>query len=195
MLQTIKTNAEAEIMIKRDKKKGNPGTEMLSIKSRDKTKKIMLSCAAAFLLLALYCVIFSFSAQDGEESGSISIVVSKKCVETFNVVAKKNWTDSMVEKLAESFEHPVRKLAHFSEYAVMGILVYGLWAGWIHSRRKLCLLAGLWVVVSACADEFHQYFIPGRCGSPADVLLDTCGGLFGVLVCVLAAKWLGRKKL
>ncbi|MBE5874320.1 MAG: VanZ family protein, partial [Lachnospiraceae bacterium] len=41
---------------------------------------------------------------------------------------------------------------------------------------------------SAAADEIHQLFVPDRWGSFADVLLDTCGGAFGVLICVFAER-------
>lgn len=158
-------------------------------------KRTVTTIVAAALLLALYSVIFSFSAQDGEESGSVSQIVSKKCVETYNVVARKQWTDEMIDQTADHLEFPVRKLAHFSEYTVMGALVYALWVWWIRSRKRLCLVTLIWVFVSAAADEFHQYFVPGRCASPADVLLDTCGGAFGLILCLLAAKLWHKRAL
>lgn len=172
------------MMIKRQDKTQN--TQKITNRLSERGIKIAGTCAAAVLLIALYSVIFSFSAQDGEESGGISQVVSKKCVETFNVVARRNWTDEVVQRAAESFEHPVRKLAHFSEYALMGILVHTVWVWWIRNRKRLCLVTILWVFISAAVDEFHQYFVPGRCASPGDVLLDTCGGAFGLLLCVMA---------
>ena len=49
-------------------------------------------------------------------------------------------------------------------------------------------------VVSAGADEFHQLFVPGRYGCFADVVLDTCGGAFGLLVCVCVEKIVRRRK-
>lgn len=146
-------------------------------------KKIRITVPAAVLLLALYMLIFGFSAQDGQDSGSLSQIISEKCVEFFNHLSGRHWTESFMQDLAEYFEHPLRKLAHFSEYACMGILLYVLWTQWIRKGRRLYLLIVLWVFVSAGLDEFHQLFVPGRYGSFADVLLDTCGGTFGMLVC------------
>lgn len=149
-------------------------------------KKIAVSVAAAVFLVLLYAIIFSFSAQDGEESGGLSHYIAEKCVELFNSMTGKRWSQVVVDGWTAYWEHPIRKLAHFSEYACMGILVYILWRPWKARNKRLYLLAVLWVAVSAAGDEFHQLFVPGRYGSPADVLLDTFGGMFGVWVCVMA---------
>lgn len=140
------------------------------------------------LLVLLYLIIFGFSAQNAEESGSLSQKISEKCVELLNSLSGRHWTQDFCSSLAEYFEHPVRKLAHFSEYACMGILVYVLWIQWMKRGARLYLLTAGWVFVSAALDEFHQLFVPGRYGSVADVLLDTCGGVFGMLFCILAVK-------
>ena len=100
----------------------------------------------------------------------------------------------MVEELAAYFEHPLRKLAHFSEYACMGILAFVLWSQWLKRGRALYLLTVVWVAVSAAADEIHQLFVPERYGSFADVCLDTCGGAFGLLFCVLLGKIVVRHR-
>jgi VanZ family protein len=160
----------------------------------NKIKKVLKSVPAAILLLALYMMIFGFSAQDGEESGSLSQLVTEKCVEFFNAVTGRNWSQMMMESMVEYFEHPVRKLAHFSEYACMGILVYLVWCNWLKRGRFLYLLTVIWVFLSAAADEFHQYFVPGRYASVWDVLLDTCGGAFGLLVCIFFTRFIQKKR-
>lgn len=153
-------------------------------------KKIAVTVPAAVLLLALYMLIFGFSAQDGESSGTLSRLISEKCVEIFNHFSGGHWTEGFREGLAEYFEHPLRKLAHFAEYACMGILLYILWSQWIGKGRRLYLLILLWVFFSAAGDELHQLFVPERWGSFWDVLLDTCGGAFGMLFCaVMRGLW------
>ena len=89
------------------------------------------------------------------------------------------------------FEHPLRKLAHFSEYACMGILIFSIVYQWVMGKKKY-LIATLWVFLSAAVDEWHQYFVPGRYASIKDVLLDTCGGICGIVLLTLIIK--GRKK-
>lgn len=153
-----------------------------------KYKKILVTAAAGTLLVLLYFIIFGFSAQNAEESGSLSQMISEKCVNLLNSLSGRHWTQDFCSNLTEYFEHPIRKLAHFSEYACMGILVYVLWVQWLRKGWRLYLLVVGWVLVSAALDEFHQLFVPGRYGSLADVLLDTCGGAFGMLFCILTAK-------
>ena len=152
-------------------------------------KEIVTTVLAAILLLALYVVIFDFSAQDAEQSGSLSMRISENAVRFLSSFAGRGWTQTFKEELAVYFEHPIRKLAHFSEYACMAVLIYLMWSPWLKRRKKLYLLVILWVFVSGACDELHQLFVPGRYCSIADVCLDTAGGAFGLLMC-LAAHWL-----
>lgn len=84
----------------------------------------------------------------------------------------------------------VRKTAHFTEYAILGILFYLNLRH--HSSQKqspkLFALAILFSALYACTDEFHQLFIPGRTGQPFDVLVDTLGATFGCLVVLAVQK-------
>lgn len=162
--------------------------------NKKKIVKILISILAALLLACLYTAIFGFSSQDGETSGSLSQFITEKCVEIINSLSGRHWTEAMMKGMAEYFEHPVRKLAHFSEYAVMGILVYMLWRPWMHRGKKLYLLAVVWVLLSAAGDELHQLFVPGRCGNIWDVLLDTGGGAFGALLCAMTEQWVERSR-
>lgn len=145
-------------------------------------------------LLVLYCVIFGFSAQDGETSGGISLKVSRFGVELWNDLTDRNWSERIKAQLAAYFEHPLRKLAHFSEYALMGFVVRSIFVCWEKYNRGWLALTVLWVCLAAAVDEFHQLFVPGRCGSLADVLLDTCGGLFGALLCMILCRIILRKR-
>lgn len=154
----------------------------------EKKKKVIVTVTAAVMLLILYLFIFVFSAQNAEQSGSISRIITKKCVKFFNALTGGHWSRDFMESLTTYFEHPVRKLAHFAEYACMGILLYVIWSQWMSVRKHLCLLVPSWVFLSAALDELHQWFVPGRYASIADVLLDTCGGAFGMLLMILACR-------
>ena len=151
-------------------------------------RKIIVSIVSGILLLVLYLLIFSFSDQDAEQSGSLSLMISEECVEIFNDLSGSGWTEKVMKEWAEYFEHPIRKFAHFTEYACMGILIYTLLRQWMSRTNKLYLITAVWVFLSAAGDEFHQLFVPGRWGSFADVCLDTCGGIFGIFCCVLIEK-------
>lgn len=82
----------------------------------------------------------------------------------------------------------VRKCAHFSEYAVLGAIGFGLF-----SRLSAAGLPA-WVGVASVAlvpviDESLQLFVPGREGSPRDVAIDLAGALIGSLLALLWARW------
>ena len=124
-------------------------------------------CGLITVLTAM--VIFRFSAQDSGQSNGLSQRIA-------------GWVLGLLP-VAETPESLVlanlilRKLAHFSAYALLG---FGL-AG-VTERQKLVpafpaviLLGGLF----ALSDEFHQSFSPGRSPSLWDVGLDTCGAAAG----------------
>lgn len=80
-------------------------------------------------------------------------------------------------------EHLVRKLAHFTEFAVLGMELFGLFG-----RFPLAAAHGLFAAVT---DESLQ-LITDRSAEVADILLDFSGVLFGALVILLICK--ARKK-
>jgi VanZ family protein len=67
----------------------------------------------------------------------------------------------------------LRKLAHAAEFAVLGFLLLRA-----IGQEWAALALGIAYAVS---DELHQHFVPGRFGSPFDVMLDAVGVAVGVL--------------
>lgn len=78
----------------------------------------------------------------------------------------------------------VRKLAHFSEYAVLGVLSARAFASSANDlvRRHWFQVALLLIVCYALLDEFHQSMVPGRTASIYDSAIDVAGGLCALLV-------------
>jgi len=91
------------------------------------------------------------------------------------------------EETLQLYHGLIRKCAHLSEYAVLGLLACRAFKNISAdtARKYFYLLAGGLVVAVATADEFNQSFNPERTGSPVDVLIDISGGLFGILLFVL----------
>lgn len=166
-----------------------------SSSNRELFHKLLVTVPAAIALLALYMVIFDFSAQDAEHSGALSMSFSEGAVDFLNSLMGGRWSRQFMADMAQLFEHPIRKLAHFSEYMCVGILVYLIWSPWLKRGKWLYVLVVIWVFLSGACDEIHQLFVPGRWGSFADVCLDTCGGAFGLVLCILASKLRKRRKL
>jgi VanZ family protein len=77
----------------------------------------------------------------------------------------------------------VRKAAHFTEYAVLGLLAArAFWSSSNRFLRRSWFLAGLALVVCyALLDEYHQSLAPSRTGSLFDCLIDIAGGLVALM--------------
>ena len=84
--------------------------------------------------------------------------------------------------------HIVRKTAHFCEYAVLMVLFANMVRSWrVRIDARLIALTCAVLLVVPSVDEFIQTFVPGRDGAPRDVVLDMCGGLFGLVLVKLHA--------
>jgi len=167
---------------------------MVSKENSAGRRRIVITIISAGLLLLLYYTIFHFSAQNGEESSSLSQRITRRSVEIVSSLSGSDWNVLSVAELQKRFEHFLRKLAHFSEYACMGVLVFLLLSQWLRQGRRLYVLTIGWVFLSAVGDEFHQFFVPGRYASPLDVLLDTFGGVCGMFFCVCILVFVRRRE-
>lgn len=78
----------------------------------------------------------------------------------------------------------VRKLAHLTEYAILGLLAARAFLTSSHRglRRRWFLSAWLLVIIYALSDELHQRFVPARTGSIYDSLIDITGGLMALSI-------------
>ncbi len=143
------------------------------------------------LLGLLMVFIFLMSAQPADDSTETSswfcttsahILLSD--FETFDIATQSQ----IIEKLSFA----VRKTAHFTEYALLGFL----WYLWLKKRKYSPLTALAATALYAVTDELHQSFVPGRSCELRDVLVDTSGGLFGILIgfTVLSAVYCLRHK-
>lgn len=72
----------------------------------------------------------------------------------------------------------LRKLAHFTEFACLGLSLC-----WLHGMLQKSFWRSIpWGVAAACLDECIQIFVPDRGPGIKDVLIDTAGVCVGVLV-------------
>jgi hypothetical protein len=84
----------------------------------------------------------------------------------------------------------VRKLAHFTEYAIFAQLLYVSLLGaddleWQpHTAFWSAVIAGAY----SLSDEFHQLFVPNRTASLVDCAIDTTGAILGLLAVYIVAQ-------
>jgi VanZ family protein len=102
----------------------------------------------------------------------------------------------------ELIHHLIRKTGHFMGYGVFCLVCFrGFWielqgtASRLSRQLRAHGLAILTTFAVAGADEFHQSFLPNRCGQLSDVLLDTCGGVALGLVLFLVMQTAEGRRL
>ncbi len=134
-----------------------------------------------FLTLSILwmVLIYSMSAKTASASTEDSMFITDYIIKFF--------FSNPSEELLSFAENIIRKIAHFTEYAVLSILLtltlksFGL-------TLKKSAFAVLISFLYAASDEIHQYFVPGRACRTFDVLIDTSGAFVGYIICVYFQK-------
>ena len=155
-------------------------------------KLIFTRMVLSILILINFIAIFGFSEQNGEQSTSLSRNITLDVLNTFGDYNEPLTETQEVQVL--NVEHIIRKLAHFTIYTILGILLMSLAETFDYKNRKrlfLCILIGL---LYACLDEFHQSFTPGRTPLITDVLIDTLGVIVGSLIVLICVKIIQNKR-
>lgn len=131
-------------------------------------KKRQLRLFLRLLLIATLCFIWGNSLLSRADSAELSNWLTR-------------WLNSIGIPVTDHF---VRKLAHFSEFALLGCELTLLF--WLRSGlrlRELCISAVL-ALAAAVTDETIQIFT-SRGSQLTDVLLDFAGAVTGILLCTL----------
>ena len=140
-------------------------------------------------------LIFGFSSTDGERSSSQSQSITQSVVR----VVDPDYT--MPEKPKPHskdvvYDTIVRKIAHLSVYAVLGVLMF-LTVKTLTAAGKYIFtskLSVLFCIIIAIIDEYNQTLTTGRAGRWYDVLIDSAGIIVGTLLCIKLLKSLQNKK-
>ena len=109
-------------------------------------------------------------------------------MERVNDTFHLDMTEKQQLAMAEKIEYPVRKAAHMTEYAILGLLSFAFYCGILKKEVRQFLAALLTAAVYAATDEFHQYFIPGRSAEVRDVCIDTLGAAIGLAILFFTLK-------
>lgn len=142
-------------------------------------KKVkVISCMITVGIMAL---IFFFSSQTQEESARTSgrlIMWFLNCVSVFSPISEGD-----MPVLVEALTHVVRKCAHFTIYAALGIsasVSFRLLTG--RRYKTVFPISTVFCILYAISDEIHQCFSYGRGPQATDVLIDTAGAITGFLL-------------
>ena len=118
------------------------------------------------LVVVLTAVIFVNSSLPATESGKLSGFVTQFVAQLAQLLDIE---------LKGDVEHTIRKLAHFLEFACLGLLWCKTFASFRVSNRTSTGYILLLCLLTAVTDEYIQLFSLGREGKVMDVLLDFSG--------------------
>lgn len=123
--------------------------------------------AIIFWALSVICmgVIFYFSSRTADESSLQSTFL----LDILQKIFGKSFLDG----------HIIRKLAHFSEYAGLCILLNSALV-FTKGKRQMPLAITI-TSAYAITDEVHQIFVDGRACQFRDWLIDTSGAITGAV--------------
>ncbi len=120
------------------------------------------------LLLVIIWMIFIFimSSFDADSSNNQSNLIVNVISNLFNI----NNLDLLTLI--------IRKLAHFTEYFILGLLTYNC----LRDYHKPYYFGIIICIIYAISDEVHQIFIPGRSMRLLDIIIDSLGAIIAILV-------------
>ena len=124
-------------------------------------------------------IIFIFSNQKSIKSTNYSHSLIKNTIVNIYKIFNNNPTDEQIEKIINTWDYPVRKAAHLTEYFILGILVF--------LTLKAYNIENIYIIILICfmyalSDEIHQLYVIGRDGNVKDVLIDTFGSCCGIFL-------------
>ena len=144
------------------------------------------------LTTAVMVLIFCFSMEPAEQSDETSGILARRMIRMlypeYDYYPEPQQTD-----LYDSIQAVVRKTAHFTEFAVLGVLLRLCLESWFGKKKWLGPAGWSAGTLYAGTDEVHQILVAGRTAQWTDVLLDSAGVLTGVLLAALAV-YLVRKR-
>ena len=111
----------------------------------------------SILVVLWICLIFSFSLQSGEDSSQLSSGFGAWLIEHVLSIFS---LDTMSAEQLDMFHFLIRKCAHFTEFFILGVLMYLSTREWLVARRVLIPMVLCTLV--AAMDESIQLFVDGR---------------------------------
>ena len=181
-----------------DDKKNNLAVKKTQRKSHD-TRFV------AYLIITLIIMIFIFfqSSLPADTSQEESDIIVR-------------FLSRFTDRDAEMLSFIVRKMAHFTEYTLLGLFI-SLTAKEHYNKKRyreeqhskkhyhdehfhkgqflirIFIIPLICGVLYAASDEIHQRFVSGRSCELRDVLIDTCGVLLGVTINILCVRFAKKK--
>lgn len=146
-----------------------------------------------FLVLWM-ALIFSFSNQKDVDSSKVSDGFIDRTVVKIYKIFNENITKEKENEIIEKYTYPIRKLAHYTLYFILGILSFLVVKDY-SINKKIIIYSLLICFLYACSDEFHQLFIIGRSARVLDVIIDTFGSFCSISIFYIFNKKISKRSI
>lgn len=130
--------------------------------------------ALRIIVTAAFCFCVLFIWHNSMENAEVSAGRSGRVTETVNELLESLGKETVTE-------HFIRKLAHFSEYGLEGVLTVLLFVVYCFKPKKSVVASILMGLSTAVVDESIQFFSAGRAPGFLDVCIDMAGFICGML--------------
>lgn len=140
-------------------------------------KKAQIKILKIILIIIWMITIFIFSGQQGTESGDTS---RKFTVAIVKIITGKSL--ELNDPFIEGIQLFIRKIAHFTIYAIGGFLIMNYAYTTDKTYRQKILYSIGFGGSYAITDELHQFFVSGRSGNIFDVGIDVLGVITGIFI-------------
>ena len=139
-------------------------------------KKIIIYSIVVVLFLLVVFILSSANAAD-------SNILSKSLIKQGMIIYEKIFNEKINKELfIIKLNYPIRKIAHFTEYFILAILIYKLL---FYLKKNINLIYFNTIMLClffATIDEFHQLFVANRTGRFLDILIDTSGSILATFI-------------
>ncbi len=130
-------------------------------------KKILLT-VTIIITLAIFIHSSMNAVDSSEESGAL--------LQFINSIASSLHIQNILN------EHSIRKLAHFTEFSILGIFLSWTVFEYCKQLKTKIFMILFFLLAVPVTDETIQYFPIGRSAEVKDVLLDFSGAVTGFLI-------------
>ena len=124
------------------------------------------------LVVIWMSVIFSFSNQTADNSTDLTVGLLDRVLSFLHL--------EDLESLINMLFTPVRKMAHYIIYLILGLLMLNFIKEFDLSLKEMIIASLLICIMYAVSDEIHQIYVDGRAGRVIDVFIDTLGSITGI---------------
>jgi VanZ family protein len=132
-----------------------------------------------FPVLVLMSIIFVMSTDRGSAEHTRTLI--EKILRQWFPAQVADWPIALFERI----DWNVRKVAHVTEYTLLGVLTYRM-LGYGRPNFYHYQVWGtvLFCVAYAASDEYHQSFYASRGAAAGDVFFDAFGAILATMLCL-----------